>query len=118
MTRTATIALTDFLLARIAEDEAAARDKGADAMIGHRWKHAPENVYQELQGEVLLNSRRVLAECGAKRRMVREATAQLAGRDIQGALSDGDGGPWMANRLLLALASVYAEHPDYDSSWA
>jgi hypothetical protein len=102
---TQTLTLTEFLLARIAEDEAAARDDGADAMMGHRWKHAPENVYQELQAVVLANSRRVLAECEAKRLVVK-------GFEPYGELDD-----MFAPEILAILAAVYADHPDYRDEW-
>lgn len=102
--------LTDFLLARIAEDEYEAhqalglvgietewhrvevlRERGltrADAQHVHRW-----------------SSRRVLAECEAKRRIVAAITEHnRLGYDYPGP-------------ILEALALPYADHPDYDERW-
>jgi hypothetical protein len=112
---TSTLTLTDFLLARIAEDEREARmDDGSPAPIG-MWD--PE---------------RVLAECEAKRRIVEE---HGDGGESQGYLADEDwrygymphacetcgsfgeyGTPWPC-RTLRALALPFADHPEYDESW-
>lgn len=63
---------------------------------------------------------RVLAECDAKRRIVERATMNL-GRD---SIRDRILGPsieasWKAAMVsvLYQLASVYADHPDYDEAW-
>jgi hypothetical protein len=98
--------ITEFLLARIAEDETEARamlreyERGGDAS-SRRW-------------------RRVLAECEAKRRIVgfaqsadeadRYAAEVIGG--VDGAAVDTDGAG-----ILRALASVYADHPDFDPAW-
>ncbi|GIG27172.1 DUF6221 family protein [Cellulomonas denverensis] len=102
--------LTEFLLARIAEDEyeahqalgllgiesewhtvGALRGRGltrADAEHVHRW-----------------SSRRVLAECGAKRRIVATITEhERIGYDYAGP-------------ILELLALPYADHPDYREEW-
>lgn len=84
---------TEFLLARIAEDEATARDAhydGQDAAHIVKWSPA-----------------RVLAECEAKRRIVEE----FRRADI-----DGSGDYELGYGLTVAiehLAAVYADHPDY-----
>jgi len=96
--------LTDFLLARIAEDETRARDLGADAMMGARWKHHPKDAYDDLQRMGLNYSRRVLAECEAKRQIVETATGQHTSSDE-------------GYEMMRIIATVYAEHDDYDESW-
>ena len=96
--------LTQFLLARIAEDY-------ADAMSGWRWKALPAGEYERLQA-------RVLRECEAKRRIVADhpdyggygescATCADSAEDLR---------PWPC-ATMLALASVYAEHADYREEW-
>lgn len=101
--------LTEFLLARIAEDEEAAGRLPAD---GHR----------VADGRVLSvagtgagwpdrwNPVRVLAECEAKRRIVALHPEMLEA--CQGC--DAESYPC---RTLLALALPYADHPDYREEW-
>jgi hypothetical protein len=90
------MSLIDFLLARIVEDEAAIA-----------WTPV----------EVWPSRRRVLAECEAKRRIV----GQWQGLDRDAdkpSLSRTAATMADATYLaLLALATVYADHPDYDESW-
>ena len=113
--------LVEFLLARIAEDETKARDAQADAMVGARWKRWPEDAYTEIQTMVLSSSRRALAECEAKRRIVERETERLreqwrARRDEHRETFD----EWLRppyGETLRILASVYADHPDYDEAW-
>jgi hypothetical protein len=87
--------LTDFLLARIAEDEAVAlraRDNaGSFGVGGHMVAWTPG---------------RVLAECEAKRRIIERVsevkwTGSYAVRDV----------------VLEILALPYADHPDYRPEW-
>jgi hypothetical protein len=104
--------IAEFLLARIAEDEAAAREGQVAKLpfwVGQIMgrsgsESAPRYVNR-------FNPARVLAECEAKRRIVEE-------------LGDfGDGHVWAsgeasrAETALQALASVYADHPDFDPEW-
>lgn len=100
--------LIEFLLARIAEDEAAARaamaeaqadyffgDTAAAALLGlAKSEGAEEAAIAHFARHV---PARVLAECEAKRWIV-EVAPSLEG-------------------VLGALASVYADHPDYDQAW-
>lgn len=81
--------LTDFLLARIAEDEMRAR-----LAARQDWM-----------------DRRLLAECEAKRRIVgRHDVVDAAG----GCAFCGEPAPCEHLRIL---ASVYADHRDYDERW-
>ena len=92
----AALTLTDFLLARIAEDEATARYELGDLMADR------PDVYSALGGA---DPARVLAECEAKRRIVDAACLDV-----------WEGHP-LSDSALMALAAVYADHPDFDESW-
>jgi hypothetical protein len=85
--------LTDFLLARIAEDEAHCR------MVLSRsgpWDAPP------------ISPERVLAECEAKRRIV-QGVGVYGGRGSDEA---------MYHEVVLSfLALPYADHPDYREEW-
>jgi hypothetical protein len=87
--------ITEFLLARIAEDERVARaDLASDA-----WG----NPYGDGTGiELTFTSERVLSECEAKRQIV-FLTEHGCGDDYE--------------RVQRALASVYADHPDFREEW-
>lgn len=127
--------LTDFLLARIAEDEAKARAAdsgrwlGQDKGITFEWDaddwHDDE-TQARLEADMHANQhhisnwgpRRVLAECEAKRRIV-EFHGQDVDRDFCATCSGS--GPraqgWPCD-TLRALAQVYADHPDYQPEWS
>ena len=57
-------------------------------------------------GTVEMAPRRVLAECEAKRRLVRELVDYM----------EGDYAPWN-ERFLKLLALLFADHPDYRQEW-
>lgn len=81
--------LTEFLLARIAEDEAAPLE------------------WQRVGGEAgSLAARRLLAECEAKRRQIAHLIRFM----------EGDYAPWNEEQLQI-MATVYADHPDYRDEW-
>jgi len=112
---------TEFLLARIAEDEETAR-----AADGTRWLHedkvvsfeafGPDGDWVDASSPLSVNTRdngwhivnwspaRVLAECEAKRRIV-----------------DNPPADWDAHvqweETVDILAAVYADHPDYRQEW-
>jgi hypothetical protein len=88
MSDTRTMTLTDFLLARIAEDEACAD--------GLEWD----------DGNPVHQTARVLAECEAKRQIV-EACAEVLAYDAEALPQD----------VLRFLALPYADHPDYREEW-
>jgi hypothetical protein len=83
--------LTDFLLARIAEDEAARVIPDGDP--GWPFTRSAEEIAE---------SERWKAECEAKRRIVEREMA------------DVDEPDWV---LLRLLAIPYADHPDYREEW-
>lgn len=95
--------LTEFLLARIAEDERAA----------HRI--ALPLALTGAKGAVV-GPGRVLAECEAKRRIVARATEEdrLLLEDWD---EEREGGVVVARDMLYALAVPYADHPDYREEW-
>jgi hypothetical protein len=98
------VTLGDFLLARIAEDEAE-----ADAMM---------RQYRQGGDVSSRRWRRVLAECAAKRAIVARA-ARFVGSEPPPRPwgDDPDAADSLAWPILLELAAVYAEHPDYDQAW-
>lgn len=89
--------IAEFLLARFAEDEAAASEELAvlsrGGVLAESFRHA---------------MRRVLAECAAKRRIV-----EWLGHTIENEFG-WDGMDWF---VLKQLASVYADHTDFDEEW-
>ena len=107
--------LTDFLLARIEDDEKTARrptgrvyadDDGCVATPEDEWADGSDRLPNHHNTWALIHDpARVLAECEAKRRIV-EREVNAANR--------------MTYRRLLTLvdlASVYADHPDYRDEW-
>jgi len=104
MAETRTMSLTEFLLARIAEDEAAV----AGLMSG------------DGDPEFFWGPDRIRAECEAKRRIV-EIAASV--EETERALDIGSS-EWAIGRasnnaedILRALALPYADHPDWREEW-
>jgi hypothetical protein len=111
--------ITEFLLARVVEDEAAM--DGAEGAAAWPLDMTRPQVSGDSQASwVVIGRDRVLAECEAKRRIVglaqsadeadRYAAEVIGG--VDGAAVDTDGAG-----ILRALASVYADHPDFDPAW-
>jgi hypothetical protein len=134
-------ALSEFLLARIAEDEEAARHS-LDGDI----EYLPSVTTK--RGDVIYlgvtHPTRVLAECEAKRKIVALHESWLTLVQTPAKLERDDDGnldnyvfrmsqeiAWLTTReyvtrfgtdpptapMLAALAAVYADHPDYDEEW-
>ena len=114
--------LTDFLLARIAEDEEVARsveteDARTQYVIGYEHDSPDTSFWADYDGarpSVSVGAGRVLAECAAKRRIVQRY------RWTEDHLDDGptDLAGWSDDRAtLLNLAAVYADHSDYREEW-
>lgn len=90
------MSLADFLLARIAEDEAAA---GLAQPGRHRWSRD-----------------RILAECEARRRIVEEFAQVHA--DYQVARTPTlEGQRFGLLKAVAFLALPYASHPNYREEW-
>jgi hypothetical protein len=108
--------LTDFLLARIAEDEAVARAAGVSPLL---YGVASElercvDLHNESTGWIDIDPARVLAECEAKRRIVGLHTEEWYVFGVDAPTRK----PMTheSEATLRALASVYADHPDYPPS--
>lgn len=114
--------LSAFLLARIAEDEEMADrsvqfgDKGA-LLVTFRLSHlvgAPDSP-----PVMLIHPARVLAECGAKRRIV-ELHAPTQGMPWCRSCGRSDipnGAHEWPCSTILSLAAVYRDHVDYRTEW-
>ncbi len=93
--------LTEFLLARIAEDEAQAKRSVAQNATNPNLR-IPASWIEGV-------ATRVLAECEAKRMIVspHKSGGGEYGKGYADAVVD----------TLCCLASVYADHPDYREEW-
>lgn len=106
--------ITEFLLARIAEDEARAGDA-----FDH-WGGPGLEYFEcdEIFG-VAISRSRLLAECKAKREIVEQAQSASAHAEhpqSAGLVTAACDREW--RYALRILAAVYADHPDYDPRWA
>lgn len=109
---TATVTLTDFLLARIAEDE-----EMAEAVHRGRWNSRVALLDPDLYGHVIRqHPDRILAECEAKRGIV-ALHDDLLKRELDHRDQSAFGADLMHGDVLRALAAVYADHPDYREEW-
>lgn len=124
------MSITDFLLARIAEDEQAARqaswswsrpDRPDDPEPDH-WK-TPAGTPTEVAGPMRnvagadtaaiaihiarQDPARVIADCAAKRSIIKLVR-------VVGIRS----GTFALESAIHRLAAVYADHPDYDPAWS
>lgn len=120
--------LAEFLLARIAEDEAVAQ-KAIEEIGKINWVPGAEQLPTDNEPlwvnpdgmfvVVCAYPARVFAECEAKRRIVHHAVEALARSertDVWGGWPDTKAradGEW----LLALLAVPYAAHPDYREEW-
>lgn len=104
--------LTEFLLARIAEDEEAAKR-------AERWFLVDFNNAENDEHGTRHKPARVLVECDVKRQIV--AFADQCHRDEE---RFGPGDAVMTSRYGAALVALrflalpYAAHPDYDPAWS
>ena len=117
--------LTDFLLARIAEDEAAVmppadRDRDDCTVVrrarGDKWiaGGCGKCGLGPCKERGPQGAARVLAKCAADRRIVERLT------EIASKADDGVTYTWSDTALvdsLRILASVYSDHPDYRDAW-
>lgn len=114
------MSITEFLEARIAEDEAEAREGLAQG--------DPKDVYGALG---FFEPDRVLAECAAKRRIVdlykfhrsnRDARRSPLAREAEDEQAAQERRTQEARtraieEAVLSLAAVYKDHPDYQQEW-
>lgn len=102
--------LTDFLLARIAEEEAVARE----AVQDERQLAEDYSLVAGTNGAVEVGPARVLAECEAKREIVehrQRIDRNASDTEWHSGYSDGN------YDALRALALPYADHEDYRKEW-
>lgn len=105
--------LREFLLDRIAEDEAEVADWPVDGPWG---LFAPDLMWTDTLGRPIYAPRaRVLAECEVKRGIIGAAgTFQSALDHKRGQFGE----TWRLEEVFLrALAAVYADHEDYRDEW-
>jgi len=117
--------ITEFLEARIAEDEAVAKELPVDAPVHH-----PGCYYYSYSLDAGwfcdcdddgTTKRRLQAECAAKRAIIAQASEassnhwQVVGEFV---MSHEDAGYDPGEVILQALAAIYKEHPDYQQEWA
>lgn len=111
--------ITEFLEARISEDEAVAR---AGAWQDYGWEAREDAVWETMSfgADCIVrcdepeeaahiarhDPARVLAECAAKRAIIKGLEPFSTLDDIN------------APELLSILAAVYADHPEYRQEWA
>jgi hypothetical protein len=118
--------LTEFLLARIAEDEEVALSairQRDDEIAGGAYVAGSEPqpdadqpvVWDDWTGGpgIRMGAERLLAECEAKRRIV-EAWPDTFGL---WSADQADAARAMKDVALRALAQPYADHPDYRPEW-
>ena len=123
MSKLASMNITEFLQARIAEDEALARAASVGMHGEHEdaWDYAGyvlgadrDSTPKQDEFVTVWWPKRVLAECAAKRALLAlfhpEDIAEAADREVS---FYGIG----VENALCALASVYRDHPDYQQDW-
>lgn len=109
--------ITEFLLARIEEDEAVARR--VQEGLGEPGDTGIWSVTIGVSGNdakfahVAASPVRVLAECAAKRAIIAECRA-----DHEDAMTRNDDTTELTTVVLYTLAAVYKDHPDYREEWA
>ena len=104
--------LSDFLLARFAEDEAVARRVTLDDGTWS-WASVDFNFSEAAEHGNRWSPARVLAECEAKRRIVEWAESPPCWYAPCGLANQVES----TDALLRALALPHADHPDFDPAW-
>ena len=116
--------LTQFLLARIAEDEAAILALLDPTLSQAAGSQDPPTLDTPLArtGDWTLTPRRALADVAAKRHLV-ELAYEATGLDMTVDLDrtvnarEDSGVAFVGDRMLRTLALAYAAHPEYDDEW-
>ena len=101
--------LSEFLLARIAEDEEEPK------LVREGWRDLADMLPMGAW-----DSERVLAECEARRQIVqawRDAGAIIRSLSDERDISDVRFARIGLETAIQALALPYADHPDYDLEW-
>lgn len=111
------MSITEFLLARIAEDKDLA-NHAKWAMQGEWFTTAEDKIDEYVRS---LPPDRTLRECEARRRIVERHKDCGLGYGYcddggKGIWREEDGGPSCADQM--DLAATYSDHPDYRDEWA
>lgn len=121
--------LTEFLLARIAEDEAVARatldyfdplDWGDHTEDFDAWRMQGPVDGPSGYGSLIVDPHRVLAQCQAMRAAIEAAWDDHVRIDGEWGMCQGQEELEAANDypdVVAALGTIYADHPDYDPTW-
>lgn len=116
--------ITEFLLARIREDEAVAARAGE--VRPELWPDDREPWADPYMVEVRMSPIRVLAECAAKRRIIESfnfsdepKSAVDYVMDAQTRMPNLRPNDSITTLIYVAkcMASVYADHPDFNPEW-
>jgi hypothetical protein len=124
---TSTLTVTEFVLARIAEDEAGALRRAQDREAEPYWRVDPAMQAPSRDGRVVTGylktespeDRRVLAQCAAMRKIVE--LHRGFGRDEEWApegYCECEGTLASPCATVRALASIWSDHPQFDPAWA
>lgn len=109
--------ITDFLLARIAEDEQRAWNSTELLMAGGQWAGTVARglaLAAPATGLLVQYPPQALAECEAKRRIVERC---VEGCECHASGDEHGVGVNWDRDILLLLAEPYAKHPDYQQTW-
>lgn len=106
--------ITEFLTARLDEDEAVARE----ALLHYQHVLGIRHTFTANQGtSVAMTPLVALAEVDAKRRIVEEYTKEHWVMEQGHRTEWTEGGQAARETVLRLLALPYADHPDYDERW-
>lgn len=115
-----TLTLADFLLSRIAEDEAQAQAMlSADYRREYRHSGSRAETWSNpdySEEGISLSPERMIAECEAKRDLVREHVGFGGICGTCGVMTPDTGERWPCRTLRL-LSFPYLDHPDYRDEW-
>lgn len=117
--------LTEFLLARIAEDEALARaaiddDQGQDGGFEDAFDKLTTQFrprFGEAAARMIVwnTPRRVLAECAAKRAILDEYDGLTF--ESRSVMDSWEPYRSVMRTVLFQMAGVYRDHPDFNQNW-
>lgn len=99
--------LTEFLLARLAEDESVARECDPNGSLYWGGPQSGLGICDEQGDHVAATRARVLDDVESKRAIVSECAS----------VHGGPAAHVLADIVLEALAHPYADHPDFDPAW-
>lgn len=104
--------MIEFLLARIADDEARAKAVDAEDWYGvDAWGDGPTEFY--FDDGAPGTPARVLAECEAKRQIVEMWLTRNEQSEHPTIAAHATG----LGLAIRVITGVYADHPDYDEAW-